>query len=49
MPYYNMLRCILRIPGKARGAPQIPSGFEKWVLEVDKGTRKVIVTIVEIF
>ncbi|AET33856.1 hypothetical protein P186_2470 [Pyrobaculum ferrireducens] len=45
MPYYNMSRYIFRIPREVRGPPQIPHGFEKWVLEVDNGTKKVAITL----
>ncbi|MEM1837537.1 MAG: hypothetical protein QW259_07130 [Pyrobaculum sp.] len=48
MPYYNMSRYVLRIPREAlapRGPPQIPPGLERWILEVENGTRKTAVTL----
>ncbi|AAL64393.1 P. aerophilum family 66 protein, interruption-N [Pyrobaculum aerophilum str. IM2] len=48
MPYYNASRYILRLPREAlfpRGRGELPRGFERWTLEVDNGTRRVVVDI----
>jgi hypothetical protein len=47
MPYYNMSRYILQIPREAfrRSPPRTPPGLEKWTLEVQNGTRRVVVEL----
>jgi hypothetical protein len=47
MPYYNMSRYILQIPREAfrRGPPRTPPGLERWTLEVQNGTRRVVVEL----
>ncbi|MCX8136967.1 hypothetical protein [Pyrobaculum aerophilum] len=48
MPYYNASRYILRLPREAlfpRGRGELPRGFERWTLEVDNGTRRVVVEL----
>ena len=45
-PYYNMSRYVLRIPRETqRESPALPPGFERWILEVDNGTRRTVVTL----
>lgn len=47
-PYYNASRYVLRLPAKAlavRGGADPPRGFERWRLEVDNGTRRVVVDL----
>ncbi|MGB9705733.1 MAG: hypothetical protein ACPL3C_09805, partial [Pyrobaculum sp.] len=47
MPYYNMSRYILHIPREAfrRGPPSTPPGLERWILEVQNGTKKAVVEL----
>jgi hypothetical protein len=47
MPYYDMSRCILEIPSEAltHSPPDTPPGLEKWMLEVQNGTSKVVVEL----
>ncbi len=47
MPYYNMSRYILQIPREAfrRTPPRTPPGLERWTLEVQNGTSKVVVEL----
>jgi hypothetical protein len=47
MPYYDMSRYILEIPSEAltHNPPDTPPGLEKWTLEVQNGTRRVVVEL----
>ncbi len=47
MPYYNMSRYILHIPSEAltHSPPRTPPGLDKWTLEVQNGTSKVVVEL----
>jgi hypothetical protein len=47
MPYYDMSRYILEIPSEAltHSPPDTPPGLEKWMLEVQNGTRRAVVEL----
>jgi len=47
MPYYDMSRYILEIPSEAltHSPPDTPPGLDKWTLEVQNGTSKVVVEL----
>ncbi len=47
MPYYNMSRYLLHMPCEAltHSPPRTPPGLERWTLEVQNGTRRVVVEL----
>jgi len=47
MPYYNMSRYILHMPSEAltHSPPDTPPGLERWTLEMQNGTRRVVVEL----